>query len=452
MDPWTYYCEGGKHVIFSPTTPALSGRLLRVARNDLTPTSTFQSECNSLDFLERVVYPLLQPYFDIPEKYHLTTEMARNLRQRAIESGKIPYSRLSSWRPEATAEREDVITREIPATLLFDYRRLPSCELPCWSFEIKPKAGYLAFSPLVDPRHRVKFQQSRFSIQQELVAHGITHKRWTAENVRSSRYNPLDLFSRDHNRVMIALREMLETPQNNLKVWHGNSLLLGHEVCAMTTSQILAMTHLLAKILCDESVLSRILHIQLLDVIDADGAVAIFKHLVCLCDNKKAQAERLLDSLPGEFLVASVEIGCVDASPFPRPVSVPLTRLLDLVENFSPSNSTSLQMDEAYTSAHDLVRELSIKDCIFLLQNWLLSLAMCDVSILIALAPTGKTKIDPSETSQWNSVQLQDEAKPGCLRSKSGELLYTVKAVDCDNKPASKLRDRQEKEALFQQL
>jgi hypothetical protein len=68
-DSWVYDSEGGKHALFSSTSIKWQGKLLRVKRNTLVDRSnsspdTIQASC---EYLRRIVHPLLEPYFDVPE-------------------------------------------------------------------------------------------------------------------------------------------------------------------------------------------------------------------------------------------------------------------------------------------------------------------------------------------------------------------------------------------------
>ena len=459
-DSWIYVGEGGKHVVFSSTSREWKGRLLRVRREDLTGMATSSSSSSSsssiktsVEYLRRIVHPLLQPYFDVPELIELSPDTARKLMEQAIESGKIPQSRLVSWTLKPTLRYGDPDSL-LFATLLHDYKQIAGHEGSYWSFEIKPKAGYLAFSPLIDPRHRLKCEQTRFSIQQQLLTRGIVQKGWTSVVTQPSAYNPLDLFSCDETRVKTALEALLDNPQNNLKIWHNEILILGHGVPAqqIPKEQATSLLCALSLVLREESVLTKLLRTQLLDVIDGDGAVILYNHLVELCNDDQTQVHELLDSAPSEVIVDEA-LGCLGASPFPRPKSATLDLLLSQVERFSAEVSTAEERDVAYHRIQGQISELSKLDCIFLLQNWLLSLTMCDVSVFVALAPseTAQNGTTP-ENALWQFKGHQIDKRPGLLQSTNGEWVYNVKVVDCDNKPASKLRKRGKKEAVIRKL
>jgi hypothetical protein len=156
--------------------------------------------------------------------------------------------------------------------------------------------------------------------------------------------------------------------------------------------------------------------------------------------------------------------------------------------------------DEARQVALNYIEHsLTLESNIYLLQNWLLSLAMCDASFFITLRPVllddavamcntsverfeeQKHGVMPEPQSNRNSnnhrssgagswvVQrtYSGDATPGIIfryssmrraalqttewnASPDAAFLYAVKVIDCDQKPARKLRTRSGKEQVFQ--
>lgn len=450
-DSWVYDSEGGKHALFSSTSIKWQGKLLRVKRNTLVGRSnsspdTIQASC---EYLRRIVHPLLEPYFDVPEVVELSPRTAKTLFDRALQSKKLPLSRTKLWtREHETIGSDD---RFVVATLLRDYKQIVGYEDSCWSFEIKPKGGYLAFSPLVDPLHRLKYQRTRFWIQQQLLIRGVVKKGWSCSVTQPSDYNPLDLFSGDEARMEDALAALLENPQNNLKVWDKNSQVIGYGVRKISSEQAKWLLSALSLILREECLLSRLLQLQLLDVIDGDGAVMIYDHLLTLCHGDESLVHEMLDTVPNRTAEAETS-GCLAASPFHRPKSELLDHFLLEVEIFSSKESTLQEKESARYRSQLMICDLPANDCVFLLRNWLLSLAMCDVSIMVAIAPTDVTKRDAPSSANWQFKRRHGDNDYGILGSETGEWVYSIKVVDCDNKPANKLSTRGEKEELIRIL
>ena len=438
-------------MIFSSTSTKWKGRLLRVRRDTLVGWSNSSSDTMeaSCEYLRRIVRPLLEPYFDVPEVVELSPRTAKLLFERALQSKNVPVSRTKLWTKEPSTN--GCQNRSLVATLLSDYKQIVGYEDSCWSFEIKPKGGYLAFSPLVEPLHRLKYQRTRFWIQQQLLLQGAVKKGWSVTVTQRSAYNPLDLFSGDEARMEDAMAALLENPQNNLKVWDKNSLVLGYGVRKISSEQAKWLLSALSLILRKECLLSRLLRLQLLDVIDGDGAVMIYDHLLTLCHGNETRVHEMLDIVPNKTAVRKSS-GCLAASPFHRPKSELLDKFLLEVEVFSSKVSTLQEKDTAHYRSQVMICDLSETDCVFLLRNWLLSLAMCDVSIMVAIAPTDVTKRDAQSIAEWQFKRHYGGSYYGLLGSKTGEWVYTINVVDCDNKPASKLSNRGKKEELVRTL
>uniref|UniRef100_A0A8B9JEB4 Inositol-pentakisphosphate 2-kinase n=1 Tax=Astyanax mexicanus TaxID=7994 RepID=A0A8B9JEB4_ASTMX len=82
--------------------------------------------------------------------------------------------------------------------------------------EIKPKCGFLPFSRHVTKECKRKV--CRFCMHQHFK---LANGKWN----RLSRYCPLDLFSGSKQRMFVAIKHLLEEPQNNLKIFKGGELI-----------------------------------------------------------------------------------------------------------------------------------------------------------------------------------------------------------------------------------
>ena len=488
------------------------GRVLRISKDVLSlaatsimttaPMTTCHSDTlndeipidtNALYYIRDIVKPLLKHYVDVPEVIHLQWEFVAALRNRTLSDGVIPLSRQSHWKRRVTANEE-----RIPAPvaqLLWNYRKLN--QSPCISMEIKPKAGYKAVSPLVDPEHRVKFQKTRFEILQQLHCNGYITKGWDGDDgctkSQPSLYNPLDLFSKEFSNVKRALGHLFETPQNNMRAWIDDTP-LGADVkevddafyervlgvlmtrdgclsgCSARESFVDSLTTCASHILLQEDLLEKLLRLQRLDVVDADGAILIYERLCELCGGSP---DDLLDNASPVCQYPTNDEECILAdSPFQRPLDCPaLDALLHEFSVFSsklekPGQPTHAEMDEALERSKRCVKSLTTEACIFVLKNWLLSLVMCDVSFFLVLHPISLfddldgrgvdvKDIETSEGGKAFSISCQTERTPGLLiihgdgddtSNSSRAFAYVLKVIDCDRKPANKLRKRKEKE------
>ena len=522
MNPldWQYAGEGGKHALFAyhPTnggdnTSEYDGMLLRTRKTDLAMAAAFfRPEISSIranlngnptHYIRNIISHCIGPYIDIPEIVELEWSFLQRLQDIALSGGQIPLSRQQDWKLASDGTAHDAT---IPVgMLLADYRSLGlpktveggSSSGRCISVEIKPKAGYTALSPLVHPFHRIKFLETRFQSLQKLHRNGRVSKAWTSssDSFDMSTYDPRDLFSGEMRKIRRALKSLVCCPQNNLRIWYGESMLIGLESDLKTSNSLCSETlremfnfeavdggfrevgavvgEIVASILSHESLLTELLKMQELDILDADGAILVYNRLVALCNGSEKEAESKLDSPPIPTTTLSEKSHeILEASPFVPPARSPnVASLCDEIDRFRqllvcslPSLPSTKELDKYRECALGFVDSLSAEECEYLLRNWLLSLAMCDVSVFITIQLGSPLPSEPRdirrEDSQEKSLVAISKgvsSEPGLLTWKGpdGEYLrfgYNVKLIDCDGKPAKKLRTRREKEIAFRSL
>ena len=335
-----------------------------------------------------------------------------------------------------------------------------------------------------------------------------------------SNYSPLDLFSKNHTRMQNALQDLSQNMQNNFRVWCNGRQIFGEyentsdEDCQQILNDILSsslygsdddsssaessmqtsdpsstlldvITKTVSRVLSRESLLSNMVAMQELDVIDGDGAVLVYERLVHLCDGSNAEAEKALDeavlTARDGFTIGTQRPPAptgraVDylfaSSPYEAPQCKVLDQLLDEIVQFHIHLHSGLQedgsikpdegvMNASHAKCIEYVNELSKEGCIYLLQNWLLSLALCDVSFFVTFRYLlGKEQIAAEAKFERQtcdhggialcSMQSEDDAASSVFTRKSSlSVHYEVKIVDCDPKPAKKLRNRSKAESKF---
>jgi len=569
--PWQYMAEGGRHVIFSfnprqhttvtNTCNALDGWLLRFRKSDLaecfreyasnedaivslTATSPYNNNNDKAgedftphgdwNYIRDIVEPRLSPYVDVPKPIVVIPRALGVLFYRQAMSGnKIPPHRRASWMLEDTcsfpnsSQEPNSNTMTLEATLLREYRcpilksttaalasnqaqtLAPSC---CWTVELKPKAGYRAFSPLVHPRRRIKYQSCRFQLmqqykmtaQQQRRSH---HSSESQSSIRPTRYDPLQLFSNVPKEIRMALENLADCPNHNLKLWkydsrptHGAKNYGIQQVTlpvddnqAETKANVNLILDIVCLILQRESFLSKLLTLQQLDWVDADGAIFLYQHLLTLLPDLDPKAiQRKLDrELEARNEFDSEEdrltfddcarrqqkngkdppigdtIGSVDSILRSCPVKPPsfandgaFRQLLLAIDSFSNTlqdkRGDDAFLDTAYENCTNLIKTLNLEESIYLLQAWLLSLAMCDVSFFVSLE-----LYEAGDLLHQNS-KLQTTSEPGWFLHRATNegtkdtcrlwVCYSIKMIDCDAKPSKKLASRQRKEEMYDLL
>ena len=506
-------------------------------------------EDDPVKYMRQVVAPHLLYYVDLPEPLPVTWSFLCDLYHQTWnrapfhhnEEITIPPSRRHGWIVKKDLQNKEFTTLKqttILGLLLPNYRDRP-CDASVllgqpgrdvvtrplqpdykpFSIEIKPKAGYLSFSPLVDPESRTKYQQSRFVLLQKLYQQGQVQKNWTTaagpasqdpaehDSIHISSYDPLDLFSGIPQRVSKAVDALFDCPQNNLKIWSAHKLLLGYNGVGYVPNDWFEIQRHLLRSLCSnddrtqssengsiskflntilteiivqEKLLGKLLELQKLDLVDADGAILLYQRLVNdFCRGSEECAQNLLD----EAVVANMatEKDTMKSLRSTRPLSFqasPLappsdsTRILQFfqcvkefktcLEAAAPALPLQSTMDAARDAALDLIQTFHKEDCIYLLQNWLLSLAMNDVSFFVKLEVkepprVGSRRCAPIDCPFMCHIQShQSYEQAGVLEvtcckhgHSAGLIHYELKVIDCDQKPSKKLQNRCNKENAF---
>ena len=463
-------------------------------------------------FQKSIVQPLLGPcYLDLPCLALLPAVFCAKLYQHAMASGNIPSSRLQSWETENSNRKCKVANEAIRATLLRDHTTLvkhpcvkeqPIAKQHVMSVEIKPKAGYITSSPLVSPLNRCKFNCTRYSLQQQLMEKGHIQKGWRknadqhdgkiqkSKPFISSSYSPIDLFSGDALRIRTALVDLSSNMQNNFRAFYNGRQIFGEDIISPSEGE---MKDILDALLlqsgsstCDKkinyytdsnallldlitSVVSRILHrenllknlqtMQLLDTIDGDGAIRVYDRLVHLCNGSNSQAEEILDDamlcIDEKKLTEPIKTAPLcgnnraTLSPYELPNCPTLHKLVKEIDGFRPNSN--IDLNATHETCVQLVDQLSKEGCIYLLQNWLLSLAMCDVSFFVTFQCIDDEGFDREDRQSTDhpGVMLYDRKEEPLFDVRT-MIQYEVKVIDCDAKPAKKLRSRTKVEDPFQ--
>eukprot|EP00124_Ichthyophonus_hoferi_P001615 Ihof_evm1s89 gene=Ihof_evmTU1s89 len=220
VNAWEYRDEGGANVIlgYIGTRAELRGHVLRL-RKRLVCSSERQSkpvhkEVDLYNYVKCVMGPLLNGFIEPGMVVTLPGAFLAALN-----------THIHTQRPPHRLGMEINVDSNV-GLLLPDLTASPSywlpvqADLPKICVELKPKWGYLPSSPYISANQEsVKRNTCRFCMHQYT-------KVSKGQQKEVSLYCPLDLFSGERERILLALKNLLWTPQNNLKIYRSNQPIL----------------------------------------------------------------------------------------------------------------------------------------------------------------------------------------------------------------------------------
>ncbi|XP_072521849.1 inositol-pentakisphosphate 2-kinase [Salminus brasiliensis] len=211
---WKYHGEGNKSLVVSHVQHSRVLRLLKYPSEDAenahqTTEQAFQHILNIVEYNRNVMKPLLgEKYVHSGEVVKLPLDFVRQLSLKVQQE-----------RPELRCDKV-MDTFSGCGLCLPNLTHLSPCHFgdhrPPLCVEIKPKCGFLPFSRHVSKECKRKV--CRFCMHQHFK---LANGKWN----RLSRYCPLDLFSGSKQRMFVAIKHLLEEPQNNLKIFKGGELI-----------------------------------------------------------------------------------------------------------------------------------------------------------------------------------------------------------------------------------
>lgn len=226
---WKYHGEGNKSLVVSHVQHSRVLRLLKYpsqdAENSQQTEQAYRHILNIVDFCKHVMKPLLGEVFvHSGEVVKLPLDFVRHLSLKVQQE-----------RPELRCDKV-MDTFSGYALCLPNLTQLSGCQFgdhrPPLCVEIKPKCGFLPFSTYVTKE--CKRRLCRFCMHQH---YKLANGKWK----RQSRYCPLDLFSGNKQRMYIAIKHLLEEPQNNFKIFKGGQLIFSCKEVAETQPDLNAL-------------------------------------------------------------------------------------------------------------------------------------------------------------------------------------------------------------------
>ncbi|XP_077429895.1 inositol-pentakisphosphate 2-kinase [Vanacampus margaritifer] len=207
---WRYHGEGNKSLVVSHVQLSKVLRLLKYPAEDSenppqTAEQAFRQIQNIVDFSSNVMSSLLgDKFIHSGEVVKLPLEFVRQL------SIKVEHQR-PAWRCDKVMDIYSGCALCLPnltSPVLLQRSHTP----PPLCVEIKPKCGFLPSAKHISKD--IKSKVCRFCMHQH---YKVGSGRWK----RRSLYCPLDLFSGSRQRMHFAVRQLIEEPQNNFKIFKG---------------------------------------------------------------------------------------------------------------------------------------------------------------------------------------------------------------------------------------
>ncbi|CAO3625710.1 unnamed protein product [Cunninghamella echinulata] len=327
--------------------------------------------------------------------------------------------------------RKDPLQRQSTAFLMKDLT-LSFTPNDTWTFEIKPKWGFLPNSKWIDQQHQqLKMEKCRFCMHQRLrnKKHNLIMKNRKDEDEdkdedeKEDYYCPLDLYSGDPHRMKRALRTSLTIPHNYLKLFYNgqqvNNLSERYNYLALlfphlktTTTLISQVTDLLVTILLKDPILQQLKQLQRsLDALDIEGIFPIYqKYSNESNDNNDIQST------------------CYDIDFWRSILENFLIRLTNNSETVNPS-----LVDQDIQRIYEYLLSMTLKDC----------------SIMISISPTTTTTtIDNKNNKNKNSLEYKtitinsaddDDHHHPHPHQYYHHFNYDIKLVDIDMKKWNKI-------------
>ena len=312
-------------------------------------------------------------------------------------------------------------------------------------------------------------------------------------------YSSNDGSSGDDDNSMVSSQTMTTTTTKERATNEQTTTKKERTTKKKKTTFLTMIIDIITTILDRESdLLSNMLLIQQLDIIDGDGAVLIYDRLVYLCNGSYDIADGLLDDaaiLPAyDFMPTATTTTTtttedrnnnnnnttaqqrgINASPYAFPECNNLDELLNVILQFQSllreqqqqqrqqeMDDVTVMIDTYHSKCIELVNCLSKEACIYLLTNWLLSSALCDISFFVTFQLLTVEDCNVNEVRQscdtggialCNPLENYELDSTTDHTTTTGTVAipvhYEVKVVDCDPKPARKLRERKHVESKF---
>ena len=344
------------------------------------------------------------------------------------------------------------------------------------SLEIKVKGGLPSVSPFVAGAASIKRQYGRHHLKQLACLGDST------EFEEAVSHHPIDLGSRHYDTIRLSLSDLVKRPKKVLRCYVDGGLALGgfsasgmpgqdacereeewSVLCEKTLPGVPEAGEMVlsavASVLAHEDTAHCLLNVQKFDLIDIEGAGAIYDHLLSLLGSKDAVDASLLQGmldmasllklLAQYFEACSVQVqNKKNVDHIKSALPQVIQRLLSMCEDLpQPSHANMLAF----------CAELSEQEGTTLLNLWLIALAAKDASLIVSLQCAHRKVSSPSPVG--GAIEVKEHVKQtdercgltvlACSGSARAEVSYTLALVDIGYKDPAKCWNKRSKEEEF---
>lgn len=479
---WEYLSEGGAHIILHCSSASCSyyGLVIKIpkctinnAQKQLSTYSYFLLHGN-IEFIRNSIQKWFLGIFLTDSKLVYLEESFLSDIITGIDASRYVGRKktAASLLPIAYLEQN----------LLHFERNENNNTLHTLSWEFKVKCGLKSCSPLLHPSCFVKLQYHRYEIIQRVkqVKADICQDTLSwGKFIKTSSYNPRDLCSRNRNRIVQAIKLLLDNPQNNLGIRYNGQHIYGWEkndyqailrvfVASCETLMDPAVVdhtdkdeysslcrglyeNLLSSIITTSDILHRLEVLQALDFLDAEGMELVYEHGIKHMNHSLSAFEQFLQSYLQSYILNEDVIYClgcmllmvanesVDDVLNTIAISHNIRALLHLRIT---EHTTFEERKRKQSYAKEIIASCTMEEIGEILYLHMLSMIAKDASLIITLCPIITTKNhnndDDDDASLPNITLSLNEFRVAAAAVESSQI-FPVQLPDLDDVQQSDL-------------
>ncbi|KAM9860257.1 inositol-pentakisphosphate 2-kinase [Aulostomus maculatus] len=435
---WKYHGEGNKSLVVSHVQLSRVLRLLKYPAEDSenppqTAEQAFRQIQNIVDFSSNVMSSLLgEKFIHSGEVVKLPLEFVRQL------SIKVQHQR-PAWRCDKVMDIYSGCALCLP-NLTSPALHQPT-HIPPLCIEIKPKCGFLPSAKHVS--REIKTKVCRFCMHQH---YKVANGKWK----RRSLYCPLDLFSGNRQRMHFAIRNLIEEPQNNFKIFKGGQCIYSSTEGTDDSLDLNSLLHHLRPYflygnnrinshMTSKAVLNDFIQVLVNALLNGGGGVMTDRRAEgrSTCEESLFNKERIRHASQGlpsdSVLFRILQTQMLDSLDIEG--LYPLYRRVEQHLQDFPKERTRLQIDGPYNE--DFLGKLqkcpteddgSVDYAVAKVHQYRVAMTAKDCSIMVTLVPSSDEEED--DEGLFGQRRIRD-----FLSSRPPAFSYLISILDLDPKP-----------------